>query len=561
MEINNKRIGVFFCTCNGKVTEKVNYDLITSEVKKLPQVEYIGESQDLCSLTEKEIICRNIREKKLNRIVIVGCVKSKQERQFRELMKEAGANPHLLFLSDIIEECCNVHEKGTLCTSKALEMVKMAVARAGKLEEVNYDNVPVNRKVLVIGGGLAGIETALESAARGLKVILIEKEDKLGGRLARVNTIFGTDRIPAFLLEDKIGAVNSNSDIEVKTNTQLTDVNGNIGDFTAWLKTDEIETKVKVGAIVVAIGVQTIFCPVKYGLGIAENVIGQMKLERLLAEGKNFKNKRISMVVGRSTEAFTLPFIMALKNALLLRKKFEATVNLFFTNMKVSGDNWEKLYTDARVSGVNFFKFDNTVEISLSQGQITVCYEDPFIKGKVPGSYQIVSDYVVLQEELVPAEGTEELAGILRIEQQPSGFMSVDNAHILRENTCRDGIYLVGSCQYPGFVNEIEMSAKTIAQEVSRRFNGEQVSVELTQPYVDAAKCVVCLTCYRCCPHGAITIEHGEDYQNLYRSSARMNPLACRRCGICAAECPGKAIQMPGFTDDQILTQLEAMEV
>ncbi len=557
----NKRIGVFFCTCQGKVTEKVDYGLVTSEIRKLPQVEYIGESSDLCCQTERELICRKIAEKKLNRIVIVGCVKPKQERQFKELMKEAGANPHLLFLGDILEECCNVHEKGALCTFKALEMTKMAVARADKLEEVHYDKIPVNRTVLVIGGGLAGIETALESAARGFKVILIEKEDKLGGRLSRVNTIFGTDRIPAFLLEDKIAAVTLCSNIEVWTTTRLIDLDGNIGDFTAWLDTNGIVTNINVGALVIATGVQTVFCPVKYGLSISGNIIGLMNFERMLAEGKDFNYKRISMVVGKNTEAYALPFVIAVKNAVLIRKKFDAAVNLFYTNMKVSGDNWEKLYSEARGLGVHFFKFEDELEISLSQGEIAISYEDPFIQGKIPGSYKIVSDYIVFPEELVPAEETEQLTSILKIEIAPSSFMSVDNVHILNESTSRDGIYLVGSCQYPGFVNEIEMSAKIVAQDISRRLNADIVEVELTQPYVDAAKCVVCLTCYRCCPHGAITIEHGEHYKNLYRSAARMNPLACRRCGICAAECPGKAIQMPDYTDDQILAQLEAMEV
>jgi len=111
--------------------------------------------------------------------------------------------------------------------------------------------------------------------------------------------------------------------------------------------------------------------------------------------------------------------------------------------------------------------------------------------------------------------------------------------------TSRDGIYLVGSCQSPGFVMDIQISARAVAEEIFRKLYTDQVSVELTQPYVDAAKCVVCLTCYRCCPHGAITIEHGEQFNNLYKSAAQMNPMVCRRCGICAAECPGKAIQLP----------------
>jgi len=462
---------------------------------------------------------------------------------------------------NLLEECCLVHEKSDLAAAKALELTRMGVARAINLEEVSYGEVPVNRTVLVIGGGLAGMETALETAARGFKVILVEKEEKLGGRLARVNSIIGVNRNPADLLQEKINAVTSNPAIDVRTNTKLADLDGNIGDFTAYLVKDGAETPVKVGAIVVATGVQTIFCPVKYGLGVADNIIGQMKLERLLADGKDFTHKTVSLVVGKGTEAFNLPFVIALKDALLLRQKFNVTVNVFYTNIKVGGDNWEKMYTEARAAGVNFFKFEDNIEIIASNGEIIVNYEEPFLRGKIPGSYKIISDYIVLPEELVPAEGSEELARILRLELGPASFFSADNAHLLPEMTSRDGIYLVGSCQSPGFVNEIEMSARVVAEEILRQLEADQVKVELTQPYVDATMCVVCLTCYRCCPHGAITIVHDERFNNLYKSAAQMNPLACRRCGICAAECPGKAIQLPDYTDKQILAQLEAMEV
>ncbi|PKM81099.1 MAG: hypothetical protein CVU89_11205 [Firmicutes bacterium HGW-Firmicutes-14] len=558
---NNTRIGVFFCNCNGKITEKVDYEEITSEIKKLPQVEYVRDSQNLCAHLEGELICKEISKNQLNRIVVIGCAGSREEGFFREVLVKAGLNPHLLSMVNLLGECCAVHEKNPQVKVKSIELARMGVARAALLEEVKHGDVPVNRTVLVIGGGLAGMETALENAARGFKVILAEKEDKLGGRLARVNSIIGVDRKPAELLDEKVKAVTSNPAIEVRTNTRLGDLDGNIGGFTAWLVKDGTETPVEVGAIVVATGVQTIFCPVKYGLSIADNVIGQMKLERLLADGKDFNRKNISMIIGKGTEAFNLPFVIAVKNALLLRQKFNATVNLFYTNIKVGGDNWEKMYTDARAAGVNFFKFEDNIEIAANNGEIIINYEDPFLGNKVPGTYKITSDYIVLPEELVPSEGTEELAGVLRLELGPASFLSIDNAHILPEMTSRDGIYLAGSCQMPGFVNEIEISAKAVAEEIFRKLYDEKVSVEMTQPYVDATKCVVCLTCYRCCPHGAITIEHGEQYENLYKSAAVMNPLACRKCGICAAECPGKAIQLPDYTDSQILAQLEAMEV
>ncbi len=557
---NNVRVGVFFCNCNGKIKEKVDYGFIVSEVKKLPVVEYVRESQNLCAHLEGELILKEISKNQLNRVVMAGCAEARGEKFFTGVLKKAGINPHYLSMVNILEECSAVHGKSATATAKALELTMMGIARAVQLEEVNFGDFAVERTVMVIGGGLAGLETALECADRGFKVLLIEKEDKLGGRLSRVNSIFGLTAKPADILQERIRTVESNSNIEVRTDTRLADLDGAIGDFTAYLAKDGVETKARIGAIVVATGVQTIFCPVKYGLGIADNVIGQMKLERLLADGKDFTQKRISFVVGKTTEDYNLSFIIALKNALLLRRQFNVTVNFFYTNIKVGGDNWEALYSEAREAGVNFFKFVDNLEIVARNGEIIVNYEDPFLQGKLPGTSKITSDYIVLPEEIVPAEGTEELAKVLKIELGLGSFFGADNAHLLPEYTSRDGIYLAGGCQMPCMMSDIEISAKTVAEEILKRLYADKVLVELTSPTVDAPKCVVCLTCYRCCPHQAITIEHREEFENLYKSAAQMNPLACRRCGICAAECPGKAVQLPDYTDAQILAQLEAME-
>jgi heterodisulfide reductase subunit A-like polyferredoxin len=557
---HNVRAGVFFCNCNGKIAEMVDYGFIASEVKKNPVVEFVRESQYLCAHLEGELMIKELDKHQLNRVVIVGCSMAGREKIFTSVLKKAGLDPHYLSIANISEACGNAYGTSSAATAKALELTMMAIARAVQLEQVGFGEFTVERTVLVIGGGLAGLETALECADRGFKVILIEKEDKLGGRLSRVNSIFGVVKKPAELLQEKIKKVESNSNIEVRTGTRLADLDGAIGNFTTYFVKNGTESTAKVGAIVVATGVQTIFCPVKYGLGITDKVIGQMKLERLLADGKDFTRKKISFVVGKTTEDYTLSFLIAMKNALLLREQYKASVNFFYTNVKVGGDHWEALYTEARAAGVNFFKFTDRLDINVQNNEIIISYEDPFIQGKLPGTCIITSDYIILPEEIVPAEGSEELAKILRLEPGPESFFGADNVHLLPPYTSRDGIYLAGGCQSPCMVTDIEISARTVAGEILKTLYSDKILVELTSPIVDPAKCVVCLTCYRCCPHHAITIEHREEFKNLYKSAAQMNPLACRRCGICAAECPGKAVQLPDYTDAQILAQLEAVE-
>ncbi|KNZ71044.1 FAD-dependent pyridine nucleotide-disulfide oxidoreductase [Thermincola ferriacetica] len=558
---NKARVGVFLCGCKEVITDTVNFGRIIAEIKKTSFVQYIRESQHLCACLEGELMAAEIKKYRLNRIVVVGCSGPRQEKFFTSILEKVGLNLHFFTMVNLREECSLVHPKSVQATAKALRQVKRGIARLVKMDEVSCEVVKVNRTVLIIGGGIAGIETALEVAAKGLKVIIIEREEFPGGNLTKINSVYGIDSKPSEILKEKLALLKANSDINLMTSTKVIDIDGNIGNFTVYLENEGQEFSVKVGSIVVATGLQTIFCSVKYGLGIADNLLGLAKLEHYLLQGKDFTKKKISFVIGKTGENFNLPFIVALKNALYLKTRFDAEIYVFYSNIKVAGDNWEALYTEARDAGIRFYKFTEKLNITVDNGEVTISYEDPLLAAKIPGNYRIVCDLAILPEEIVPSDGTEELAGMLDIELGPDYFLGPDNVHLFSEYTSREGIYLAGSCQKPSLLPEIMIQAKTVAADIYKKLRTEEVKVEYMQPYVDASKCVVCLTCYRCCPHKAITIAYDRQFNNLYRSAAQVNPLACRRCGICAAECPAKAIHLPGYTDLQILAQLDALEV
>ncbi|MDA8213608.1 MAG: FAD-dependent oxidoreductase [Clostridia bacterium] len=428
------------------------------------------------------------------------------------------------------------------------------------LESLPREEMSVTRRVLVIGGGIAGVETALQCAERGFQVTLIERSEKLGGAFGKLAALVEAGENPKDYLQSKFGQLEKNPLIEVLTQTQLVDLTGLVGNFTATLVTGTGKRKVKVGAVTIAVGLQTVFCPVKYGLAMEPNVLGLTKLTGELIEGKSFTGKDFTFVLGKTTENFVLPFISALKNAIYLKEKFGSGVSIFYTNMKVGGDGLEALYGQARNLGINFFKISENLELKLQNNQVTVSFQDPFIGNKLPGKYQVVSDYIVIPEEIVPVENIAELVEVLKVKLDAADFLGENNVHVGPQFTSREGIYVVDDIYATSCLAHIKQDAELVAGEIAGKLPAEAFSVEGDQPQVDAAKCVVCLTCFRCCPHKAIEILHdAEKYNNLYGSAARMNPLACRRCGVCVAECPGKAIQMPGYQDAQVVAVLEGL--
>lgn len=544
------RIGVFLCNCNGEIAGHVNYKPVIKDIGKLVSVEYIRESRNLCAFLEGELICKEIARHDLRRIVMAGCAKPPEELFLKKTLMKAGLDPRFLTMVDILGECVLAHERCSGMENKTGELIKMAVAKLENQETVETAEIPVFRKVLIIGGGLAGIETALELAQRGFEISLVEKEAALGGWLRRIHSVAGMTASPRKFLAEKLRCLQDYPEISVLLKTRPEEIQGSFGHFSVKLKDQkDLESWHNFGAIVWATGFETAFEPEP---GAEDDLVGSriisfVELEEMLARGYSLSGQRFTIILDDASENFQITSVLAVKNALLLRQAYQADVYLFHKNIKVGGDNWEKLYTEAREAGVNFFRTIEPLQSSILNGMITVTFTDPYIRG-ADGRYTVETDYLVMPDYILTSKDGLHPA-------------DPDNVHFHSGKTRQEGIYLAGSCRWPSLVNEIEASAKAVAGDIASRLSGDTVSVQLDQPRVDAAKCVVCLTCYRCCPHGAISIIHDESIANMYHSAAQMDPLACRRCGICAAECPGKAIQMPESSDAQVLAQIEALEV
>jgi heterodisulfide reductase subunit A len=187
-----ERIGVFVCRCGTNIAATVDVAAVVEAAKKLPGVVYAEENSYTCSETGQASITRAIMEQKLDRVVVASCSPRMHEVTFQECIKGVGLNPYLLEMANIREQCSWVHHEKEIATRKAIKLVEMAVAKVRRLEPLTPGQVKVNRKALVIGGGIAGIQAALDISAAGYKVTLVERLPTIGGKMAQLDKTFPT---------------------------------------------------------------------------------------------------------------------------------------------------------------------------------------------------------------------------------------------------------------------------------------------------------------------------------------------------------------------------------
>ncbi|MFH1773646.1 MAG: CoB--CoM heterodisulfide reductase iron-sulfur subunit A family protein [Methanobacteriota archaeon] len=226
------RVGVYICDCGVNIAGVVNNPELTKYAEKLGDVVLAKEYKFMCAEPGQKMIKDDIEEHRLNRIVVAACSPNMHEATFREACKEAGLNPFLFEMANIREQCSWVHMKEKKkATQKAKDLLRMAVARARLLEPQEEVKVKVRRSTLVIGGGIAGIQAALDLADMGYKVILVEKTPSLGGKMAQLDKTFPTMDCSPCILTPKMVSVGRHPNIELLTYSEVKEVEGYVGNF------------------------------------------------------------------------------------------------------------------------------------------------------------------------------------------------------------------------------------------------------------------------------------------------------------------------------------------
>ncbi len=544
------RIGVFICHCGRNISGVVDTTAVAKYAKKLENVVYSDEFLYSCSSDSMESIKEIIKRENLNRVVIAACSPRTHEPLFQEMMMEGELNPFLFEMANIRGQCSWVHSKEPeKATQKSKQLVQMAVSRTRLLKPLYKQSYGLTHTAVVIGGGVAGMTAALNFANQGYKVDIIEISDALGGNVRHIHyTIEGAD--PKKYLQSLIDEVNDNDNINVRLNTEITKASGFLGNFELEVAQAGAAGEISAGVIVVATG-GVEYSGDDYLFGKDDRVITQRELEKRIGSGKSLGGGDIVMIqcVGSRNEEFSgcsrICCTNAIKNAIRLKEESpDKRVFILYRDIRTYGFR-EPYFTRARELGVIFIRFDeNTPPVVANDGGLTVTVRDEMLKREIvftPG-------LVVLSMGIRPSLHSEKLSKILKIPLDSLGFFLEAHMKLRPVEFGADGLYLAGLAHFPKFINESISQACAVVAKGTTILSKHKLSLGGIISVVEEEKCAACLTCVRFCPYHVPRIIDGV---------AKIEPSQCQGCGICASECPAKAIQLQHYTDDQMLAKCE----
>ena len=565
-----ERIGVFACHCGSNIGGFLDVPGVADYARSLPGVVHAEDNMYSCSQDTVAHIIEQTKALALNRVVVASCTPLTHGTLFQDAIRQAGLNPYLFEMANIRNQCSWVHsDDWEGATDKAKSLVRMAVARAARLAPLQTETVPVNHTALVIGGGAAGMSTALALAGQGFPVHLIERAEQLGGNLRHLRSLVpnGKTKSPQEHLHEIVTKVGSHHLIDVHLNTELQRTGGFKGNFTSMLSRNGDTYQVQHGVTIVATGAVE-YKGAEYCYGEHSRIVTQLQFEQLLAEKRSDIGTQPSVVmilcVGPAEQFCSrLCCTTALKNALRLKQlRPEAEVTILYRDIRTYGFK-ERLYTDARRAGVRFihYEFDRKPEVGLQQSDFGSQHSEVVVKVWEPVlsmDLELKPDLLVLSMPAVPPEGAQELATRLKVPVDMDGFFLEAHVKLRPVDFAADGVFMAGMAHYPKFLDEAIVQAQAAASRAASILSQESMLASGQVAIVDPAMCTGCLTCVRACPYDVPIISSDHIGVGGIVGAAYVEPAICHGCGTCAAECPARAIQLMHYTDVQTLTKVDA---
>jgi heterodisulfide reductase subunit A len=557
------RVGVFVCHCGANIGSVVDVPAVVEEAWTYPNVVHAQEQLFSCANNSIKEIAELVEEKGLNRVVIAACSPRTLDELFRNTMRESGLNQYYMEMANIREHCSWVHSKEKEeATRKAKDITCMSVARAARLQPLQEFDLPVNKTTLVVGGGIAGMTCALSIARQGFRVHLVEREKKLGGMARRIPTTLEGLDVQEYL-DDLIRSVYANPLVRVSHNAVIRDVSGYVGNFATTIEAGGVTTMIHHGAAVIAVGAD-VYRPTEYLYGESERVVTHLELGEKIEAGDERVAGAESLVmiqcVGCRNEdrdyCSRVCCSHAVKNALRLKDlNPKMAVYILFRDMRTYGFK-EDYYLEAADRDVNFIQYDpeNGPEVEEAVNEAG----KPCVRVTVPDTIlgsrlALDADILSLAAAVVPSAQTREIASLFKVTLGPDGFFKEAHVKLRPVEFAADGVYLCGMAHYPKHIEEVVSQAYGAAGRVLTMMSHDTVVASGSVAEVAEHDCVSCGACITACSYGAI-----EFVDTAKGKKARVNPVLCKGDGLCAAKCPTSAVQLAHFTDEALLSQIDA---
>ncbi len=544
-----EKIGVYVCECGPNIADNVDIDRVMKTISSLPDVDVVERHKLLCSENGKKFLKESIQKHGLTRIVVAACSPKQHEVTFMKVCEEAGINPYFFQLTNIREQCAWIITDKELATERAIRYIRAALRRIPFHKALVKKEIETNPDVLVIGGGIAGMEASLLLASGDRKIHLVEKTDVLGGKVKELDKLLPRMESSLDIISQRIQEVKQSEDIKLYTNSEVEEVLGFLGNFVVKVKTGENkELELRVGAIVVATGFSMLNLKQlpRYGYGQYDNVYTALEFERMNIDGKILRKdgkppKSIGIIhcVGREERGYCsgVCCMYCLKFANYIKSKLpDANVTEFYQDLSIPGKARQKFYEDTKAKGVNFIR-SNEVEVM-----------DKVIKYKTEEGEEKTSsvDMVILAPAIEPSGDTAKLAEMLRISQGDGGFFQEEHPKLAPVSTSMEGIFIAGCSQGPKNIPESIVQAQAVAGRIlSSLIPGKKLEPEIKTSEISEALCIGCQTCLEVCTYGAI-------YFDEMKRVSVVNEVLCRGCGNCVGSCPSGAASVKHSTTTQL---------
>ena len=660
-----QKIGVFVCHCGTNIAATVDVARVAEMLGREPGVVFATDYPYMCSQTGQQMIQDKIRELGLTGVVICSCSPRMHEQTFRKACAKAGLNDYMVEIANIREQCSWIHKDRQEATEKAILLGRAAIAKVQLNAPLTAGSSPVTKRALVIGGGIAGIQTALDIAEAGFEVDIVEKRPTIGGKMTQIDKTFPTLDCAACILTPKMVDCAQNDKIHIYAYSEVEHVGGFVGNFHVKIRRkarfvkedvctgcgactekcpqkkvpnefnlgldtrraiyipfaqavpkvatidpdscnmlkngkcgvcakvctagaidykqkDEIVER-EYGAIVAATGFQPIDLSKfdEFAYSKSPDVVSSLEFERLMnaagptggtllrpSDGAHPKTIVFVQCVGSRCEdaqkgksyCSKICCMYTAKHAMLCREKYPDTdVYVFYIDVRTPGKNFDEFYRRAvEEYGVHYIK-GMVGKVVPEGGKLKVQASDLLDNRQL----HIDADMVVLAAAIEPDKSARSVATMLTASMDTNDFFTEAHPKLRPVESPTAGVFLSGTCQGPKDIPETVAQASAAAAKVIGLLCKDSLTCNPCVAEPNEQMCNGCSNCEKVCPYGAITYAdkefRGPNRTTLIRRVAQVNPAVCQGCGACTVACMSGAMDLKGFSNKQILAEVDAI--
>ncbi|GAB4477555.1 MAG: hypothetical protein Kow0088_16560 [Anaerolineales bacterium] len=576
------RIGVFVCHCGHNIAGTVDVKAVVEQLQRNGDVVFAIDYKYMCSDPGQQLIRESIEKYQLDGVVVAACSPAMHESTFRRTVAAAGLNGFRCESANIREQVSWVHQQDREeATRKAVEIAESIVEKVKGNEALEPLVLPLTHRTLVIGGGIAGMQAALDIAEAGYPVILIERQDHLGGRMAELSGSYLNFQATPDLLVRKIRQVLSHPNIQTLLNAEVVSLAGYVGNFRAQVKqkptadgspvvpVDELQPLTftfDVGAVVVATGWQPFDrarLPEYGGVEISDVVDG-LTFEKMLraggairrpSDGKIAREVVFVQCAGSRDPEHGVSYcskvccMYVAKQAMMYKDRVpDGQAYVFYIDIRSAGKNYDE-YVQRAMTDYGVLYLRGKVSRIFREGDQTIVWGSDTLSGR---AVEISADLVVLATPMLPSAGATELGQLLHISTDGYGFFNEAHPKLRPVETLTAGIYLAGVAQGPKDIPETVSQASGAAAKVLQLFSKNEMTASPLVASVIEELCAACGACVKVCPYGARQIHPIWNY-------ATVNAALCQGCGACVVACPNKASQVRNWRVEQVLGMVDVL--